>query len=229
MYIISFMLLLIVSIKLITFGWKLNLVYNSTLLWTENKLPELLTIDASHQISNLSALFQPHSVESGIIGLSSIALRQIMAWKCVIMMWCLAAFLVRGNSSGLIPFWNSVTRALYVVECNLQMKCSHSLTVASVRGSLPSCERSSVFSRKIGNAFRFVWPAKYEVVSDPVSAWKGINASAGSGLNSQDVMSSFTRMYFGFLLVPAFILHMCTMKHTAGIGLFMSTSNTKHI
>ena len=53
MYIISFMLLLIVSIKLITFGWKLNLVYNSTLLWIENKLPELLTIDASHQISNL--------------------------------------------------------------------------------------------------------------------------------------------------------------------------------
>ena len=53
-----------------------------------------------------------------------------------------------------------MTRASYVVECNLQMKCSHSLTVASVRGSLPSCERSSVFSRKIGNAFRFVWPAK---------------------------------------------------------------------
>ena len=48
------MLLLIVPIKSITFGWKLNLVYNSTLLWTENKLPELLTIDASHQISNLS-------------------------------------------------------------------------------------------------------------------------------------------------------------------------------
>ena len=177
----------------------------------------------------LSAMFQPHSVESGIIGLSSIALSQIMAWRCVIMMWCLAAFLVRGNSSGLIPFWNSVTRASYVVECNLQMKCSHSLTVASVRGSLPSCERSSVFSRKIGNAFRFVWPAKYEVLSDPVSAWKGINASAGSGLNSQDETSSFTWMYFGFLLVPAFILHMCTMKHTAGIGLFMSTGNTKHI
>ena len=56
MHIISFMLLLIVSIKLITFGWKLKLVYNSTLLWTENKLPELLTIDASHQISNLSIL-----------------------------------------------------------------------------------------------------------------------------------------------------------------------------
>ena len=53
MHIISFMLLLIVSIKLIIFGWKLKLVYNSTLLWTENKLPELLTIDASHQISNL--------------------------------------------------------------------------------------------------------------------------------------------------------------------------------
>ena len=53
MHVISFMLLLIVSIKLITFGWKLKLVYNSTLLWTENKLPELLTIDASHQISNL--------------------------------------------------------------------------------------------------------------------------------------------------------------------------------
>ena len=132
----------------------------------------------------LSAMFQPHSVESWIIGLSSIALSQIMAWRCVIMMWCLAALLVWGNSSGLIPFWNSVTRASSVVEasgvlCNLQMKLSHSLTVASVRGSLPSCERSSVLSRKIGNAFRFVWPAKYEVVSDTVSAWKGINASAG--------------------------------------------------
>ena len=54
MHIISFILLLIVSMKLITFGWNLKLVYNSTLLWTENKLPELLTIDASHQISNLS-------------------------------------------------------------------------------------------------------------------------------------------------------------------------------
>ena len=57
MHIISFMLLLIVSIKLITFGWKLKLVYNSTLLWTENKLPELLTIDASHQISNLYCIW----------------------------------------------------------------------------------------------------------------------------------------------------------------------------
>ena len=61
MYIISFMLLLIVSIKLITFGWKLKLVYNSTLLWTENKLPELLTIDASHQISNLSSIETAHA------------------------------------------------------------------------------------------------------------------------------------------------------------------------
>ena len=50
MHIISFMLLLIVSIKLITFGWRPKLVDNSTLLWTENKLPELLTTDASHQI-----------------------------------------------------------------------------------------------------------------------------------------------------------------------------------
>ena len=61
MHIISFMLLLIVSIKLITFGWKLKLVYNSTLLWTENKLPELLTIDASHQISNLFCYHVPSS------------------------------------------------------------------------------------------------------------------------------------------------------------------------
>ena len=65
MHNISFMLLSVVSIKLIKFGWKLKLVYNSTLLWTENKLPELLTIDASHQISNLSSSCFPdcHSNE----------------------------------------------------------------------------------------------------------------------------------------------------------------------
>ena len=136
------------------------------------------------------------------------------SWLGDLLSWCDASL---HCSSGVIVLFlitflnmNSVTRASSKVEAsrmlyNLKMKRSQSLTVASVRGSLPSCEGSSVLSRKIGNAFRFVWPANYEVVSDPVSAWKGINASAVSGLNSQDVMSSFTWMYFGFLLVPAFI------------------------
>ena len=55
----------------------------------------------------LSATFQPRSVEPGDIGLGSIALSQIMAWRCALMMWCLAALLVRGNSSGLNSFLNS--------------------------------------------------------------------------------------------------------------------------
>ena len=82
MYIISFMLLLIVSIKLITFGWKLKLVYNSTLLWTENKLPELLTIDASHQISNLSEM-RSLSMRKYITNLKSSVLGWELTQPCI--------------------------------------------------------------------------------------------------------------------------------------------------
>ena len=66
-------------------------------------------------------------------------------------------------------------------------------------------DTSSTFLKKISRAVFFVWPARNDVVSEPVRQWKARSDKAVSGCGFQAVKMDCTSVNFGFLLVPDYI------------------------